>query len=138
MKRYGKISVIVSMLIVLSLLAGCGGKKDAVFTLNGVSVSKKEVDIYGFIYSIEHSIVDENNLMDVYDNGQTYAEHYKNDLEEDIITAVLLNKEADENKVALSLDDKNEADKKAGILIEKFGQDRLKSLCSLSCDISCR
>lgn len=126
MKKVRHILVVLFSVALVLGLAGCGKKDDAVFTLNGTTVDKKDVDIFGFIYVMEHSLVDNDQLSDVYEDGDTYAEHYKNDLEQDIILSVLLNKEADDNKIVLSAEDKTKAEERADALATKVGSDRLK------------
>ena len=123
-----RLSVMFLIGLLMFTLTGCGKKSDTVFTLNGVEVDKKEVDIYGFIYTMEHSVVSAEQLNDVYEDGETYSEHYKDDLEKDIILSVLLNKEADNDKQLLSKEDKERAAERAEALIEKYGEDRLKEL----------
>ena len=113
MKKVRRILIVLISVVLVLGLTGCGKKNDAVFTLNGTTVDKKAVDIFGFIYVAEHSLVDYDQLSDVYEDGETYAEHYKNDLEQDIILSVLLNKEADDNKIVLSEEDKAKAEERA-------------------------
>ena len=126
MKKVRRILIVLISVVLVLGLTGCGKKNDAVFTLNGTTVDKKAVDIFGFIYVAEHSLVDYDQLSDVYEDGETYAEHYKNDLEQDIILSVLLNKEADDNKIVLSAEDMTKAEERADALAAKLGSDRLK------------
>lgn len=128
MKKVRRILVVLFSVMFVLGLTGCGKKSDAVFTLNGTTVDKKDVDIFGFIYVMEHSIVDDAQLSDYYEYDETYAEHYKNDLEQDIILSVLLNKEADDNKIVLSSDDKKMAEERAEALVDIIGSDRLKNV----------
>lgn len=117
--------ILITAVLVMGLTA-CGKKKDLVFTLNGKQIDKKSVDVFGLIYVAEHSIVDSSRLNDVYEDGKTYSEYYKSDLEEEIVLSVLLSKEADDKKFSLSKEDKQEAENRADSLIEKLGEDGIK------------
>ncbi|MBR1597834.1 MAG: peptidyl-prolyl cis-trans isomerase [Lachnospiraceae bacterium] len=120
----GVLSIIITAILALTLTS-CGGNK-AVFKLNGTKVDSRDVDVFGYMYVMEHGIVDVNELDEIYDNGETYAEHYKADLEKEIVLSVLLSKEADDNKVVLSSEDKEKAKNNAAYLVDKLGEDKLK------------
>ena len=120
-----RIAVFILTLALVTVLISCGKNKDFVFIINDEEISKKQVDIFGFIYSAEHGLVSMDELSQKYDDGQTYEQHYKEELELDIIRTVLLNKEAASDGVKLDSGLKDEASEKADALIEKFGQDRL-------------
>lgn len=122
MRWFGRISIVLAMTLFIIGLYGCGKKEDVVFDLNGSKVDRKSVDAFGLIYVSEHGIADEELFDEVYENGETYAEHYKNELEKDIILSVLLGKEADENKISLDKEDKKKAKDRAGELADKLGK----------------
>ena len=126
MKTVERISVLFMAVLLIAGLTACGKKSDVIYTLNGTTIDKKDVDIFGFIYVMEHSLVDSDKLNDIYDEGETYSEHYKNDLEKEIVLSVLLSKEADDNKVVLSSEDKEEAETKTEQLLSKFGESAFK------------
>ena len=119
------ISAFILAAVMMITLSSCGKAKDVVFTLNGTKIYSKDVDIFAYMYVMEHSLVDADKLEDIYENGETYSEHYINDLEEEIVLAVLLSKEADENKVVLSDEDKDKAKVNADKLFERFGEEKL-------------
>lgn len=120
-----RVAAFILALVLVAGLAGCGKSKEFVFIINEEEISKKQVDIFGFIYSAEHGLVSMDELSEKYDDGQTYEQHYKEELELDIIRTVLLNKEAVSNGVKIDSELKDEASKKTDALIEKFGEDRL-------------
>ena len=101
-----RISMVFVITVLVIGLAGCGRKHDAVFVLNGKQVDRKSVDAFGLIYVSEHGLVEKDMLDEVYENGETYEEHYKNELEKEIVLAVLLGKEADDHKITLEKDEK--------------------------------
>ena len=113
------------VLVFVAGLFGCGKNKEFVFIINDEEISKKQVDIFGFIYSAEHGLVSMDELSQKYDGEKTYEQHYKEEMELDIIRTVLLNKEAASNGEKLDSELKDEVTKKTDALIEKFGEDRL-------------
>ncbi len=124
LKRISMVFVITVLVIGLS---GCGRKHDAVFVLNGKQVDRKSVDAFGLIYVSEHGLVEKDMLDEVYENGETYEEHYKNELEKEIVLAVLLGKEADDHKITLEKDEKKKARKRAQELVDKIGNGKLNA-----------
>lgn len=129
----GALSIVITTILALTLTS-CGSNK-AVFKLNGIKVDSRDVDIFGYMYVVEHGIVDVDELDEIYDNGETYAEHYKADLEKEIVLSVLLSKEADDNKVVLSSGDKEKAKDNAAYLVDKLGEDKLKELSIERADV---
>ena len=127
MKMIKRVSCIVMTMMFLLSLTSCGNGK-AVFTLDGTKIDRRDVDIFGYMYVMEHSLVDVEELEDIYEDGETYSEHYKNDLEKEIVLSVLLSKEADKNRIVLSSEDKDKADANAEKLLKKIGEDKLKEL----------
>ena len=128
MRLIKRMTGILLSFIIMCTSTSCGFGGKAIFTLNNVKVERSDVDIFGFMYVMEHSMVSTDELNEYFENGETYAEHYKKELEEEIVLSVLLSKEADDNGVLLSKEDENKAKDNAARLVEMFGEDRLNEL----------
>lgn len=126
MKLKKGITFIFIFILMLNLTA-CGSKSSAIFTLNGEQLGLKEVDGMGYIYAFEHSLVESERLQDFFENGETYEEHYKKELEQEIILTTLLYKEAEEKGQKLSSEQKQTAREKAEALVQRFGKGRLQT-----------
>ena len=122
-----RISMVFVITVLVIGLAGCGRKHDAVFVLNGKQVDRKNVDAFGLIYVSEHGLVEKDMLDEVYESGETYEEHYKNELEKEIVLSVLLGKEADDHKITLEKDEKKKAKERAQELADKIGKGKLNA-----------
>ena len=125
MNKVKRISVLLLTVLLTVTLFGCGKDDDVIFRLNDYKVHKKDVDIFGLIYVMEHSLVDDDMMDEVYENGETYAEHYKNELEQDLVLAVLLDREADSKGFALPDDEKEKAEELTTRFMDKFGEGKL-------------
>lgn len=110
---------------VLFNLSACGGS-EWIFSLNGEKLNKEDVAAFGCIYTMEYNIKDEKQLDEMYTNEETYGEYYKAELESDIISSVLLYKEAKENRVSISDKAKKQIKVDAEKLLERFGEDVLE------------
>ncbi|MCM1158370.1 MAG: peptidylprolyl isomerase [Bacteroidales bacterium] len=84
------------------LLTACGGSGKWVFSLNGEKVYRKQAAVFGLIYAREYNLNDKKQLDEEYGDGETYGEHYKNEVKEEILSSVLLYSEAKEKGYALS------------------------------------
>lgn len=122
-----KVLALIMAAVLVMGLAACGNSKEFVFIINEEEIIRKHVDVFGFIYCMEHSLVPMEDLKKNYDDGQTYEQHYKEELEQDIIRTVLLNKEAVSKGFKLDSELKERASEKTEALIDKYGEDRLKS-----------
>ncbi|MGN0154838.1 MAG: peptidyl-prolyl cis-trans isomerase [Lachnospiraceae bacterium] len=111
---------------VISLLTACGQKHGWLFSLNGETISKKDVDAFGFIYTKEHNIVNTGQMDEIYESGDTYGEYFKKELEDEIVSTVLLYKEAEDSGKKLSNEDKEQAEKKAEEVESAYGKEWLE------------
>lgn len=118
------ISVGIFFVIILGLCA-CDTSDVWVFSLNGEKLYQKEVAAFAYVYVMEHNIQDKEQLEEDYENSQTYEEYYKDELEDDIISTTLLYKEATENKIKLSGEQKKQIKNNAEVVVERFGQEIL-------------
>ena len=110
------------------LLGLCACDKDEwFFSLNGEKLYKEDVAAFGYIYAMEYNIKDWEQLDELYSSTTTYGEYYKEQLENDIITTVLLYKEGADNRVQLSEEAKHQIDTNTARVLERFGEDTLKN-----------
>ena len=126
MKRVRRICVFIMIMTLVMSLTGCGKNGALVYTLNGEKVYRRQVDAYGLIYVFDHGINGDTKFEEYYEGFESYSEHYKNALENEIVTTVLLNKEAKNNGNKISSEQVTEAGKKAKALVDLYGEDRLK------------
>ncbi|MBE5925279.1 MAG: hypothetical protein E7271_12630 [Lachnospiraceae bacterium] len=126
MKRMKRICVFVMIMTLVMSLTGCGKNGALVYTLNGEKVYRRQVDAYGLIYAFDHGINEDTKFGEYYEGFESYSEHYKNALENEIVTTVLLNKEAKNNGKKISKEQVSMAGKKAKELVDLYGEDRLK------------
>lgn len=111
---------------VMSLLTACGQKDSWMFSLNGENISKRDTDAFGFIYTKEHNIVNTGQMEEMYENGDTYGEHLKKELEDEIVSTVLFYKEAENSGKKLSDEDKEKTEEKAEEVESVYGKEWLK------------
>lgn len=114
------------MLLCMVMLTACGMGKRWVFSLNGEKLYDKDIDAFGFVYAKDHNIVDDGQLDDVYEDGDTYSEHYKKEFEDAILSNVLLSKEAESTGIKLSGEQVKMCKQKAETLVAAYGSGRLK------------
>lgn len=119
------VSGVVCLVMVLGL-CGCGGNNDWVFQLNGERLYKQDVAAFAYIYTTEYNIKSEEQLEEIYEDTTTYGDFYKQQLEEDIVSTVLLYKEADKNHVKLSDDGKEQIQLATADVMERFGESVLE------------
>ena len=120
-----KIGVFSLCLIMLLSLCACD-KKEWIFSLNGEELYEKDVAAFGYIYTMEYNIKDEEQLDELYSDTTTYGEYYKEQLEDDILSTVLLCKVAEENGVKLSDEAKSQIETHTARVLERFGKDALE------------
>ncbi len=125
----------VMCLVMLLGLSACGKGDDWVFHLNGETVKDKDVAAFACIYTTEYNITGKEQLNEIYEDSTTYREYYKQQLEDDIISTVLLYKEAKENGVKLSKESKDKMQTSADYVVERFGEVALEELGVSRADI---
>lgn len=123
MGKVWKRIVSVGLCLVMILgLAACKSKNDWIFSLNGEMLYDKDVAVYAYIYNTEYNVKSLEQLDEVYEDTTTYGEYYKQQLEEDIVSTVLLYKEAEKNKIKLSEEEKKEVEVRTEKVLERFGE----------------
>lgn len=127
MRKLGKRIGLVACGFVCALgLFGCGKGNASVFELNGQKVSEKEVSIFGTIYANEYNLHNTQQMDEFYENGQTYSEYYKDAIKEEIMSTVLLYKEAMEHHCKLTKEQESSAKEQAKDFVSYCGEERLK------------
>lgn len=116
---------LLSICLVAGLTA-CGNGKKWLFSIDGEKIDYKEIMIYGLIFAKDYNVANDEQLDEFYENGMTYADYYKEQLEDEIVSTVLIYKEAKAEKFSLSKDEKKEVKEKADAFMEKCGEDWLK------------
>lgn len=124
--KFRRIGGIVTVLFLVANMTACGNGTRWIFSLNGEKLYHKEVDAFGFVYAMDHNITNEGQMEEVYEDGDTYAQHYKKELEDSILSGVLLQQKANDAGIQLSKDQKKECKKKAKALVEVYGKERLQ------------
>lgn len=125
MKTRKMAAAAIVMTLVLMMTA-CGTGKQWIFSLNGEKLYNKDVDAYGYVYVMDHNIANDGQMDTSYDEKDTYAEHYKKELEDELLSNVLLRQAAQDDKIRLSAKEKKECKKKAEALVNAYGEERLK------------
>lgn len=117
------IGTIAIWMVLAVLLTACGAREEWVFSINGEKLYDKEVTIFGLIYAKEYHIVDADRLQEYYDEekGQTYAQFYKQGLKDEILSTVLLYREAKKDGCKLTKEEKEAAKADAEALVESYG-----------------
>lgn len=128
MKRKKQIILIIFSMVLVAGLSACGRENKQVFSVNGESLSYREVAAFGLVYTKERNIVDGELLEQQYEGKQTYEDYYKEQFEEDIIETLLLAKAAKSEKVKLSDEEKQRVKDNAASLAEEFGESFLEEL----------
>lgn len=119
--------VVAGLLIVLVSMTACGTGTQWIFSLNGEKVTRTDVNAYGFVYAMDHNITNEGQMDEMYEDGETYAEHYKDELEREIVSVVLLAQEAEKENFALPKEETAECEEKAALLIKRYGKEYLEN-----------
>ncbi len=136
MKIYSK-KVLAGIVCVglLICLSACGKGSKWIFSLNGEKVYDKDITVFGLIYAMEHKIDNTDKLKELYDEKQTYQEYYKGQLEDEIISTVLLYGKAKEDNCNLTEEAKEEILKKVDELTASYGEDWMEKKKIKSSDI---
>ena len=100
--KFRRIGGIVTVLFLVANMTACGNGTRWIFSLNGEKLYHKEVDAFGFVYAMDHNITNEGRMEEVYEDGDTYAQHYKKELEDSILSGVLLQQKANDAGIQLS------------------------------------
>lgn len=108
-----KIIAIVLFVLLSAGLFACGKRGPWIFSLNGEKIYEADVMAFGLVYTREHNILDKELMERSYDNGGTYGDYYKKELEDEILSTALLYKEARQAQIELSEEMQQEAQKKA-------------------------
>lgn len=120
-------AVILCMLLATGIFA-CGRGGRWIFSLNGEKVYDADVTAFGLIYIREHNLSDEEQMKKAYDNSKTYGDHYKEELENEIISTALLYHEANEAQFELSDAIRQEAQKSAEEIADFCGEEWMSDL----------
>ena len=120
-------AVILCILLAADVFA-CGRGGRWIFSLNGEKVYDTDVTAFGLIYIREHNLSDEEQMKKAYDNSKTYGDHYKEELENVIISTALLYHEANEAQFELPDEIKQEAQKSAEEIAAFCGEERMSDL----------
>ena len=118
------LSVICAGLVMC--LSACGIGKKWIFSLNGEKIYNKDVMVFGLIYAKEYNIEYTDELQEIYEGNETYEEYYKNELEEEILSTVLLYSEAEKSNWELTKEEKKEISEKVEELVNEYGTEWLK------------
>ncbi len=121
-----KIKMLLLGLALLLTVTACGSEKDWVFNLNGKRIDSTEVAAFGLIFTEEYKITDLGRLLEYHVDGETYADFYKDQLEQEIIKAALLCREAEQAGHKLTREERGEVKTQAQALFEHYGKDWLK------------
>ena len=107
-------------------LSACGKGSRWIFSLNEEKVYAQDITAFGLIYAREHNIENTDKLQEIYEGKETYQEYYKGQLEDEIISTVLLYGKAKEDNCNLTEEEKKEISKNAEELIASYGEDWIK------------
>lgn len=124
----GKKQILLSLICagLVMCLSACGIGKKWIFSLNGEKIYNKDVAAFGLIYANEYNIGYADELQEIYEGNETYEEYYKNELEDEILSTVLLYAEAKKNGCELTKKEKEEVSQKTGEIITEYGTGWLK------------
>lgn len=125
-RKWNRLLLTACFMGLCMLLSACGGKHKWLFSINGENLYNKDVTVFGLIYINEHSVRTAGELEEEYDSGETYAQYYKNELEDEILSAVLLYKEAKEEGHELSKEEQQAVKDKAQQLFDSCDEDWIK------------
>lgn len=108
-------------------LSACGLGNKCIFSINGEKIYNKDVTVFGLIYAKEYNIGYTDQLQEIYEGNETYEEYYKKQLEDDILSTVLLYVEAKKDSYKLTEEEKKEVSQRTEELIKEYGTERLKT-----------
>lgn len=129
MKKHFKrlLSMSLCVLMVFTLCA-CANGDDWVFHLNGETVDVQDVATFACIYTAEYNVTGTEQLDELYEDSITYRMYYKQQLEEDIVSTVLLYKEAKAHNMKLTKEQKKKIQTSADYVVERFSEEALEQL----------
>ncbi len=107
-------------------LCACGEDDSWLFSVRDEVLNEEDVAAFAYIYLTEYNVRNVEQLQSIYEDKTTYAEYYKQQLEEDIIETMLLYQEAKEEKVSLSDEVKEQIKVNVENVMERFGEEALK------------
>ena len=107
-------------------LSGCGTKKDWVFSLHGEKINETELRAYGIIYGSEHNVANSEQLYEIYENGKTYEEYYKEQFSDEVVKTTLLYAEAKKEGYHLSKEQKKEITDRTESLVSDYSEEWLE------------
>lgn len=122
MKKFLTFFMCIGLVVVLT---ACGTENKWIFSLNEEKIYDREVTLFGLIYTKEYN-VDMEQLAKEREDGQTYADFYKNGLENEIISVVLLYKEAQNAKYKLTKEEIKDVEAESEAFVSFYGKDWLK------------
>ena len=125
MKKHILLSFICIGLLVC--LSACGKGNKWIFSLNGEELYDKDITVFGLIYAKEYNIENTDKLKETYEGNETYEEYYKSQLEEEIISTVLLYAKAKENNCKLTKEAEKEVSQNVEELIEAYGKEWIET-----------
>lgn len=128
MNRKKPILLIIFSMIFVAGLSACGKENKQVFSVNGETLSYREVAAFGLVYTKERNIVDKEMLEKQYEGKQTYGDYYMNQFEEDIVETLLLAKVAKDEKIKLSDEEKQQVKDNAASIEKECGEAFLEGL----------
>lgn len=108
-------------------LSACGKGNKWIFSLNGEELYDKDITVFGLIYAKEYNIENTDKLKETYEGNETYEEYYKSQLEEEIISTVLLYAKAKENNCKLTKEAEKEVSQNVEELIEAYGKEWIET-----------
>lgn len=108
-------------------LSACGKGNKWIFSLNGEELYDKDITVFGLIYAKEYNIENTDKLKETYEGNETYEEYYKSQLEEEIISTVLLYGKAKENNCKLTKEAEKEVSQNVEELIEAYGKEWIET-----------
>lgn len=111
----------------LVCLNACEKGNKWVFSLNGEKLYDKDITVFGLIYAKEYNIENTDKLKKTYEGNETYEEYYKSQLEDEIISTVLLYGRAKENNCKLTKEEEKEISQNAEELINAYGKEWIET-----------
>ena len=110
-------------------LFGCKKKENSSMLIVGEQkMSYEEVLAYGYIFAHEHNINNVADLQSVYEDDETYAQFYKQQMKDEMIDILLLCEQASVDKLKLSKDEKLDSKEKTQMMLDTYGENFFESV----------
>ena len=119
--------IVGCMCLLLVFLPACEKHNNWIFSLRGEEIRDKEVTIFGLLYAQEYNLTDVSLMVEEKSNGETYAEFHKRGLENEILSTVLLYREAKDAAYELSEEAKESVRDNVEEFLSNYGKEELKS-----------